>query len=55
MLHLVGVDDDVGGRVDGQEDVVDLDEDHHPGGVFLQPPILHQLGQNILITFTVSW
>ena len=53
-MHLVGVDDDVGGRVDGEEDVVDLHEDHHPGRVFLKPPILHHLdhivGQNIIVT-----
>ena len=43
LLHLVGVDDDVGGGVDGEQDVVDLDEDHHPGGVLLKPTILHHL------------
>lgn len=54
LVHLVGVDDDVGGGVDGEEDVVDLDEDHHPGGVLLKPPILHHLDrimdQNIIVT-----
>ena len=45
LLHLVGVDDDVGGGVDGEEDVVDLDEDHHPGRVLLKPTILHHLHQ----------
>ena len=54
MLHLVGVDDDVGGGVDGEEDVVDLDEDHHPGWVLLESPILHHLDhivdQNIIVT-----
>ena len=43
LLHLVGVDDDVGGGVDGEEDVVDLDQDHHPGGVLLKPSVLHHL------------
>ena len=34
LLHLVGVDDDVGGGVDGEQDVVDLDKDHFHGAKF---------------------
>ena len=44
MADLVGVDQDVGGRVDGQQEVVDLDQQHHPGGVLLQLSVTHHLG-----------
>ena len=34
QVYLVGVDDNIGGRVDGEEQVVHLDQEHDPPGVF---------------------
>ena len=41
-LHLVGVDENVGGRVGGEEEVVDFHHDGQPGRVVCVQHVLLQ-------------
>ena len=53
--HLDGVDEDVGGWVDGEEEVVHLHHQHHPQRVRLQHPTLDHLQRNLPITLFIQF
>ena len=54
MGHLEGIDDDVASRVDGEEEMIDLDEDEEPRGILrLQLPVPNHLNKDDFLVFSV--
>jgi len=54
MGHLEGIDDDVASRVDGEEEMIDLDEDEEPRGILrLKLPVSNHLSKDDFLVFSV--
>ncbi len=52
--HLEGIDDDVASRVDGEEEMIDLDEDEEPRGILrLKLPVSNHLSKDDFLVFSV--